>query len=102
MRRRIVWASVSVAIAGILVLGLPLALLARKIVRDDAQRRLDREATSVGFAIDDDLEHQRALDRALLDRLAGEDRQITVFLTDGGVVTGGAKVVGRTLTGSST
>src|SRR5689334_23522322 len=57
-----------------LVLGLPLALLARKIVRDDAQRRLDREATSVGFAIDDDLEHQRALDRALLDRLAGEDQ----------------------------
>ena len=102
MRRRIVWASVSVAIAGILVLGLPLALLARKVVRDDVRNRLDREATSIGFAIDDDLEHQRTLDRALLDRLAGDDRQVTVYLSSGAVVTGGPKVVGRTITGSAT
>ncbi|MDQ1534637.1 MAG: hypothetical protein QOF28_2398, partial [Actinomycetota bacterium] len=35
MRLRIVWATVSVAVTGILVLGLPLALLAGKVVRDD-------------------------------------------------------------------
>jgi signal transduction histidine kinase len=101
VRRRIVWATISVAIAGILVLGVPLALLARKAVRDDAQRRLDREAASVGFAIDDDLEHHRVLDRALLDRLAGDDRRIRVFLTGGTVVTGGAELEGRTITGSA-
>jgi len=102
VRRRIVWASVSVAVAGILVLGLPLALLARRGVRDDAHRRLDREASSVGFAIDDDLEHQRTLDTGLLDRLAGSDRRVRVFLRNGRVVTGGAQLHGRTISGSAT
>ena len=102
MRRRIVWATVTVAVTGILVLGLPLAFLARRGVRDDAVRRLDREATSVAFAIDDDLEHDRSLDQALLDQLAGSDRQITVRETNGRVVTGGAAIVGSRIVGSAT
>ena len=102
MRRRIVWATVGVAVTGILVLGVPLAFLAGKVVRDDAVRRLDREATSVGFAIDDDLEHDRALDQALLDRLAGSDRQITVRESNGRVITGGTPIVGSRIIGSAT
>lgn len=102
MRRRILVATVAVAVTGILVLGLPLAFLARKVVHDDALRRLDREATSVGFAIDDALEHDRTLDQALLDRLAGTDRRIQVRESNGRVVTGGTRVLGRHLTGSAT
>jgi signal transduction histidine kinase len=102
VRRRIVWATVSVAVTGILVLGLPLAFLAAKVVRDDAVRRLDREATSVGFAIDDDLEHDRALDQTLLDRLAGSDRQITVRESNGRVITGGTAILGSRIVGSAT
>ena len=102
MRRRLVWATVTVAVTGILVLGLPLAFLAGKVVRDDAVHRLDREASSVGFAIDDDLEHDRTLDQALLDRLAGTDRQIIVRETNGRIVTGGARIVGRHLVGTAT
>ena len=96
------WATVTVAVTGILVLGLPLAFLARKVVRDDAVHRLDREASSVGFAIDDDLEHARTLDKILLDRLAGTDRQITVRETNGRIVTGGTRIVGRHLVGTAT
>jgi signal transduction histidine kinase len=102
VRRRLVWATVTVAVTGILVLGLPLAFLAGKVVRDDAVHRLDREASSVGFAIDDDLEHDRTLDQALLDRLAGTDRQIIVRETNGRIVTGGARIVGRHLVGTAT
>lgn len=102
MRRRIVWATVSVAVTGILVLGLPLALLAGKVVRDDARRRLDREATSVGFAIDDDLEHNRVLDHALIQQLAGSDREITVRESGGRVITAGTAILGRRIVGSAT
>jgi signal transduction histidine kinase len=100
VRRRIGWATVTVAVTGILVLGVPLAFVARQVVRNDALRRLDREASSVAFAIDDDFEHRRALDRALLDALAGDDRRIVVRRADGQVVEGGARLDGRTLSAS--
>jgi signal transduction histidine kinase len=96
------WATVTVAVTGILVLGVPLAFLARRGVRDEAVRRLDREATSAAFAIDDDLEHNRSLDQALLERLAGSDRQITVRESNGRVVTGGTAIVGSRIAGSAT
>jgi signal transduction histidine kinase len=97
VRRRVVWATVTVAVAGILVLGVPLAFLAARSVRNDALRRLDREASSVAFALDDDLEHQRVVDRALLDALAGDDRQIVVTELDGRRLQGGGELSGRTL-----
>jgi signal transduction histidine kinase len=97
VRRRVAWATVTVAITGILVLGIPLAFLAQKTVRNEALRRLDRETSSVAFAIDDDLEHQRVLDTALLDALAGDDRQIVVSESDGRQVRGGGAPSGRTL-----
>jgi signal transduction histidine kinase len=97
VRRRVLWATVTVAVAGILVLGVPLAFLAGRAVRNDALRRLDREASSVAFAIDDDLEHHRVLDRSLLDALAGEDRQIVVTETDGREIRSGDELPGRTL-----
>jgi signal transduction histidine kinase len=97
VRRRVVWATVTVAVAGILVLGVPLAFLAGRAVRNDALRRLDREASSVAFALDDDLEHHRVVDGALLDALAGDDRRIVVTEPGGRQVRGGGVLSGRTL-----
>ena len=51
MRRRIILATVAVALAGIAVFGVPLTVVARRVVRDDELRRLDREADAVAFAI---------------------------------------------------
>jgi signal transduction histidine kinase len=93
----VVWATVTVAITGILVLGVPLAFLAGRTVRNDELRRLDREASSVAFAIDDDLEHHRVIDRGLLGALAGDDRQIVVREPDGRQIRGGGTLSGRTL-----
>jgi signal transduction histidine kinase len=97
VRRRVVWATVTVAVAGILVLGVPLAFLAGRAVRNDALRRLDREASSVAFALDDDLEHHRVVDGALLDALAGDDRRIVVTEPGGRQVRGCGGLSGRTL-----
>ena len=54
------------------------------------------------FAIDDDLEHDRSLNPALLNQLAGSDRQITIRETNGRGVTGGAAIVGSRIVGSAT
>jgi signal transduction histidine kinase len=100
VRRRIVLATVTVAVVGILVLGIPLMFVARRVVRDDELRRVDREATSVAFAIDDDFEHQRPIDVNLLNALAGSDRTIIVQPKGGPEVRGGAHLTGRTLSGT--
>ncbi|MDQ1521741.1 MAG: hypothetical protein QOI55_2814 [Actinomycetota bacterium] len=87
----------TVAIAGILVLGVPLAFLAARVVRDDALRRLDREASSIAFAIDDDFEHRRAINGDLLNTLAGHDRAVVVRRANGTQTRGGPQFTGRTL-----
>jgi signal transduction histidine kinase len=97
VRRRIVLATVTVAVVGILVLGVPLAFVARRVVRDDELRRVDREAASVAFAIDDELEHQRPIDHNLLNALAGSDRTIIVQPINGPEVRGGSELEGETL-----
>jgi signal transduction histidine kinase len=97
MRRRIAWATVTVAITGILVLGVPLVFVARQVVRNDELRRLDREASAIAFAIDDDFEHQRAIDHDLLTTLGGRERYILVREASGNVARGGPHIAGDTL-----
>jgi signal transduction histidine kinase len=94
------WATVTVAVTGIVVLGVPLAFVARMTVRNDALRRLDREASAVAFTIDDDLEHQRVIDRSLLGALAGRDREIVLRESNGRVVRGGDPLPTDTLSGT--
>ena len=59
MRRRLVLSMVAVSILGVLVLGVPLAVFAGRVVHNDAARRTDRQADAVGFAIDDAIEAGR-------------------------------------------
>jgi len=98
MRRRIVFATLAVAITGILVLGVPLAVAARQVVRNDALRHLDRQADAVGFAIDDDIEAGRPVAIATLDRFAGTGQYIEVSDPLGRRTTAGRPVVGHSLT----
>jgi signal transduction histidine kinase len=97
VRRRIAWATVTVAITGILVLGVPLAFVGRQVVRNDELRRLDREASSIAFAIDDDFEHARPIDSTLLTALAGTDRFVIVREASGHIASGGAHLTGQTI-----
>ena len=98
MRRRILLATLAVAVAGILVLGIPLAIAARQVVRNDAYRHLDRQADAIGFAVDDDIEAGRPVDPTTLDRFAGTTEHIEVIDLQGRRTTAGRPVAGRSLT----
>jgi signal transduction histidine kinase len=98
VRRRIVFATLAVAVAGILVLGIPLAVAARRVVRNDALRRLDRQADAIGFAIDDDIEQGRPVEVSKLDHFVEGVRYIEVVDNAGRRTTAGRPVVGRSLT----
>ncbi|MDQ6727974.1 MAG: ATP-binding protein [Actinomycetota bacterium] len=98
MRRRIVFAALTVAVAGILVLGIPLAVAARQVVRNDALRHLDRQADAVGFAIDDDIEAGRPVEVATLEHFAGTTQYVEVSDPAGRHTVAGRPVPGRSLT----
>lgn len=97
MRRQILLSTLVVAAAAIVVLGLPLALLGVRLVRDEETQRLDRVADTIGFAVEDTLEADKPIGRATLDRLAGPGRFVEVIATDGqhyvgGTMPGGSRV----------
>jgi signal transduction histidine kinase len=98
VRRRIVLATLAVAVAGILVLGVPLAVAARRVVRNDALRRLDRQADAIGFAIDDDIEQGRPVEVSKLEHFVEGVRYIEVVDSKGRRTTAGRPVAGRSLT----
>ncbi|MCP9950612.1 hypothetical protein LUX33_20845 [Actinomadura madurae] len=47
MRRRLLLSTLAVAVVAILLLGIPLAYIAHKLVYEEAGRSLDREASSI-------------------------------------------------------
>ena len=98
MRRRIILSTLAVAVAGILVLGIPLAVAARQVVRNDALRRLDRQADAIGFAIDDDIETGDPVAVTTLDRFTGGDRYVEVTDLLGRRAVAGRPISGRSLT----
>ncbi|MEO5679988.1 MAG: histidine kinase dimerization/phospho-acceptor domain-containing protein [Acidimicrobiales bacterium] len=97
MRRRIILATVTVAVVGIVVFGLPLAMVARRVVRDDELRRLDREADAVAFAVDDDDKAGRAVDPGTIRAVLRPDRLVVVTDPASRRTTVGEPVSGRTI-----
>ena len=66
MRRRLLWSYVLIALAAMLVLGIPLGVVGARLVRNDAHAGLQREATAAATLVDDDLEHGRPLPQGRL------------------------------------
>jgi signal transduction histidine kinase len=100
VRRRIVLAMTFIAVVGVVVLGIPLAIVAARIAHTEAQRRVDQEATAVAFAVDDVLENDRNVSSARLDRLA-RDGYVVLTLAGGRRVTGGDRPGGPTISASA-
>jgi signal transduction histidine kinase len=100
VRRRIVLAMVSIAVVGVVVLGVPLAIVASRIAHDEAQRRVDQEATAVAFAIDDVLEAHRPVSSAKLGALA-HDGHVVLVRSNGERTAGGAPVHGASISASA-
>ena len=89
-----------IAVVGVVVLGIPLAIVASRIAHDEAQRRVDQEAVAIAFAIDDVLEAHHPVTSAKLDELA-KDGHVVLTMADGSRTTGGDRVSGASISSSA-
>src|SRR3954449_5333328 len=83
MRRRIVTSTALIALASVIVLGVPLGLVEAARVRSDATARLEREADAVASAIDDRLEANQPILPGPLTRFVRHGHRVVVTTRDG-------------------
>jgi len=100
VRRRILIATATVALVGIAVFGIPLAVLAQGMMRGEALRRLDREADAVNFAVDADILRHAPVDAEKVAAVLQADRHVVVVDPVGRRTVVGPQLQGRTLTAS--
>jgi signal transduction histidine kinase len=81
MRRQLIATTSLIALAAILVLGIPLGVVESARARSDALTRLEREADGIAAAIDDRAEARRALDTRSLRRLLRPGHAATVVVS---------------------
>jgi signal transduction histidine kinase len=93
VRRRLTRSSVLIALAAVLVLGVPLAIVDAARVQGDVTGRLEREADAVAGVVDDRLAQGQPVTAAQIAPLVRNGHRITVL-------SGGRPIVaGRRLTG---
>jgi signal transduction histidine kinase len=80
VRARLLASTVGIALAAILVLGIPLGVVQAKRERSTATSRLEREADAVAAAVDDHLEAHRSLDAAALAHLVPSGHRVTIHV----------------------
>lgn len=101
MRRRLLLSTLAVAVVAILLLGIPLAYIAHKLVYEEAGRSLDREAASIAGGVGFSLESRRPVTGADIAR-EYPGRHIAVTLPAGRTVTAGPPRRGRVLSATAT
>ncbi len=97
MRRRMILSTALIALAAVVVLGVPLAAVEASRLRQDAGSRLEREADAAAGAIDDRLERGAPISPALLRRFARPAHRITITTRDGRRVSTGPPLSGEAL-----
>lgn len=98
MRRRLLASTALVALAAVLVLGVPLAIVAGHRERADVETQLEREADAVAAAVDDRLEASRPIDTGALRRRVPATHEVTVRPRHGAVIHIGAPIPGARIT----
>jgi signal transduction histidine kinase len=78
VRRRLTRSSVLIALAAVLVLGVPLAIVEASRVHGDTTGRLEREADAVAGVVDDRLAHGQAVSAADVAALVRPGHRIVV------------------------
>ena len=97
MRRRLILSTALIALAAVVVLGVPLGVVEAARLRADATARLEREADGAAGAIDDILERHRPVAPSLLRRHARASHRIVVTTRDGRRISTGPPLHGRLL-----
>lgn len=83
MRRRLLGSTLVVALVSVVLLGIPLGIVATKLIRGEAQTRMNRELTQIASAIDASRNTAGPLTDGVLRQLVPSDRYVTVG-DDGG------------------
>ena len=86
MRRRLILSTALIALAAVVVLGIPLGAVEAARVREDATGRLEREADAAAGAVDDLLEAHRRISPQLLAVFAGLHHRIAVTTDAGHII----------------
>jgi signal transduction histidine kinase len=95
MRRRLLVSTTSIALAAVLLLGIPLGVIGSRLLTQSAEQRLEREADTAAARIAAARREGRPVDAALLAELADPGHRLELRLPDGRVVAGGARLDGR-------
>jgi signal transduction histidine kinase len=101
MRRRLVLSTALIALATVLVLGVPLAFVEANRERADAGARLEREADAVAAAVDDRLERGQPIDPAALQGLVHPGHEVVIRPPGAPAEVLGTPVRGRRITEGS-
>jgi signal transduction histidine kinase len=101
LRRRLLASTALIALAAVLVLGLPLAFVEAHRERADAASRLEREADGVAAAVDDRLETGQPIDARALRGLVRPGHQVVVRPREGMPVKVGGAISGSRVTAAS-
>jgi signal transduction histidine kinase len=94
MRRRLILSTALIALAAVIVLGVPLGIVDAARLRQDQTSRLEHEADAVAGAIDDRLERGQVVTPALLRRFIPPAHRITVTTRSGLRITTGPPLGG--------
>lgn len=78
MRRRLILSTALIALAAVVVLGIPLGVVEAARVREDASARLEHEADAAASAVDDPIEKHRPITPRLLAAYAEAHHRIVV------------------------
>jgi signal transduction histidine kinase len=94
MRRRLLVSTTSIALAAVLLLGIPLGVIGSRLLTQSAEQRLEREADTAAARIAVARRAGRPIDAALLAEVAEPGHRLEVRLPDRHVVAGGARLGG--------
>jgi signal transduction histidine kinase len=97
MRRRLILSTALIALAAVIVLGVPLGIVSAARVRQDSTSRLEHEADAVAGAIDDRVERNQQVSPAQLRRFTTAAHRVTVTTRRGERITTGPPLGGETV-----
>jgi signal transduction histidine kinase len=88
MRARLLISTVGIATLVALLLGIPMAALLDRLAYETARSQAERQAVSIGLALEPALLGGR-IPPGLLEAIAGDEERLTVVTSSGRVITGG-------------
>jgi signal transduction histidine kinase len=94
LRRRLITSTALIALAAVVVLGVPLGAVEASRLRQDLDGRLEREADGVVAAVDDRLEAHRTVTPALLRRFIRPSHRVVLIPTGAAPITTGPPLQG--------